>query len=160
MSGKKITVGNENTGREATAGKITVKGPDGETGSAGYIKGEQGTVGRSGDTTFAAKDGNVYVNKGDGWHEVTPPRERRRFRRSNYSRTLTVNNTHAIWDSNAPAVSRQTVRPEAGGHRVQGHLEVEASEVAVAEEGAGDKQACRVLRGRRTHVAPALQGTA
>jgi hypothetical protein len=74
VSGKKLTAGNENTGNEVTAGRITVKGPDGQTGSAAGIKGEQGSVGRVGDSAFATKDGNVYVNKGgEGWNEVTRP---------------------------------------------------------------------------------------
>ncbi len=74
MSGKKLTVGNENTGKEVTAGRITIKGPDGQTGSAAGIEGEQGSVGRVGDSAFATKDGNVYVNKGgEGWNEVTRP---------------------------------------------------------------------------------------
>jgi len=73
-SGGTVTAGNVNTGKEVTAGKITVTGPGGQTGSAGAIKGEQGSVARVGDNAIASKDGNVYVNKGgEGWQEVNRP---------------------------------------------------------------------------------------
>ncbi len=114
VSGKKLTVGNENTGKEVTAGRITVKGPGGQTGSAAGIKGEQGSVGRVGDSAFATKDGNVYVNKGgQGWNEVTRPEGTPQVQTQQLQQNLD-REQHARDMGQQRASSFQTNRPAGG----------------------------------------------
>jgi hypothetical protein len=75
IAAKQTTVGNSNTGNSATVSQIkTVNQDTGKTNSATVVRGEQGVAGKVNDDAFAAKDGNVYVKKGDGqWQQVTKP---------------------------------------------------------------------------------------
>ena len=58
-----------NLGRQAA-----IRGPGGNTTTAGAIKGDQGGAARVGDDVYAGRDGNVYKrNDGGGWDEVTRP---------------------------------------------------------------------------------------
>ena len=51
-----MTAGNSNTG---------------QSGSAGYIRGENGGVVRIGDNVYAGKDGNVYRKGSGGWEQYS-----------------------------------------------------------------------------------------
>ena len=56
------------TGRTVTGGKVTVGNTgSGESGSAAWLRGEQGGVARVGDDIYAAHDGTVYRKTEDGW---------------------------------------------------------------------------------------------
>ena len=72
VAGGRVTVGDATTGREATAGRIGAVNPGtGESGSAGWIRGEEGGAVRVGDDLYAGKDGNVYKREGQGdWSQV------------------------------------------------------------------------------------------
>jgi len=86
--GKRGAVTNTRTGRTVTGGKVTAgNARTGQSGSAGYIRGEQGTIARSGNDIYAGKDGTVYrkgeggweKNSGGGWSpaEADPNRQQR-----------------------------------------------------------------------------------
>ena len=56
-----------------TAGRISGTTGSGQTGSAGYVRGEQGGVARVGDDVYAGHDGNVYKRNGEGgWDQQQP----------------------------------------------------------------------------------------
>ncbi len=58
------------TGNTVTGGRITMGNADsGESGSAAYLRGENGAVARVGDSVYAAKDGTVYRKGADGWEQ-------------------------------------------------------------------------------------------
>ena len=70
VSGGRVTGGNVYTGNQATAGRISGTTGDGQTGSAGWVRGEDGGVARVGDDVYAGKDGNVYKrNDQGGWDQ-------------------------------------------------------------------------------------------
>ncbi len=66
--GRRGAAYNPNTGRAATGGKYTFgnAGSDQST-TAGWLRGEQGGAARVGNDVYAARDGTVYRNKGNGW---------------------------------------------------------------------------------------------
>jgi hypothetical protein len=73
VSGGRVTAGNVYTGNQVTAGRISGTTGSGQSGSAGYVRGEQGGVARVGDDVYAGKDGNVYKRNGDGgWDQQQP----------------------------------------------------------------------------------------
>ncbi len=73
VSGGRVTGGNIYTGNQATAGRISGPTGSGQTGSAGYVRGEQGGVARVGDDVYAGHDGNVYKRNGEGgWDQQQP----------------------------------------------------------------------------------------
>jgi hypothetical protein len=73
VSGGRVTAGNVYSGNQATAGRISGTTGSGQSGSAGYVRGEQGGVARVGDDIYAGKDGNVYKRNGDGsWDQHQP----------------------------------------------------------------------------------------
>ena len=70
VSGGRVTGGNVYTGNQVTAGRISGTTGDGQSGSAGWVRGEQGGVARVGDDVYAGKDGNVYKrNDQGGWDQ-------------------------------------------------------------------------------------------
>jgi len=73
VSGGRVTAGNVYTGNQVTAGRISGTTGDGQSGSAGWARGENGGVARVGDDIYAGKDGNVYKrNEGGGWEQQQP----------------------------------------------------------------------------------------
>jgi len=71
VSGGRVTAGNVYTGNQVTAGRISGTTGSGETGSAGWARGEDGGVARVGDDVYAGKDGSVYKrNDQGGWDQV------------------------------------------------------------------------------------------
>ena len=73
VSGGRVTAGNVYTGNQVTAGRISGTTGDGQSGSAGWARGENGGVARVGDDVYAGKDGNVYKrNEGGGWEQQQP----------------------------------------------------------------------------------------
>jgi hypothetical protein len=73
---------NPNTGQAVSGGRVTVGNVDsGQSGSAAWLRGEQGGVARVGDDIYGAHDGTVYrktedgwqSNSGSGWNTVQPP---------------------------------------------------------------------------------------
>ena len=73
VSGGRVTAGNVYTGNQVTAGRISGTTGSGQSGSAGYVRGEQGGVARVGDDIYAGHDGNVYKRNGEGgWDQQQP----------------------------------------------------------------------------------------
>ena len=73
VSGGRVTAGNVNTGGQATAGRVSGTTGSGQSGSAGWVRGEQGGAVRVGDDIYAGKDGNIYKrDPGGGWQEHQP----------------------------------------------------------------------------------------
>jgi hypothetical protein len=73
VSGGRVTAGNVYSGNQVTAGRISGTTGSGQSGSAGYVRGEQGGVARVGDDVYAGHDGNVYKrNEGGGWDQQQP----------------------------------------------------------------------------------------
>jgi hypothetical protein len=73
VSGGRVTAGNVYTGNQVTAGRVSGTTGDGQSGSAGWVRGEQGGVARVGDDIYAGKDGNIYKrNEGGGWDQQQP----------------------------------------------------------------------------------------
>jgi hypothetical protein len=73
VSGGRVTAGNVYTGNQVTAGRISGTTGGGESGSAGWVRGEEGGVARVGDDVYAGKDGNVYKRGEDGsWTQHDP----------------------------------------------------------------------------------------
>jgi hypothetical protein len=71
VSGGRVTAGNVRTGDQVTAGRISGTTGSGQTGSAGWVRGEEGGVARMGDDVYAGKDGSVYKrNDEGGWDQV------------------------------------------------------------------------------------------
>ncbi|HXK10416.1 MAG TPA: autotransporter [Vicinamibacteria bacterium] len=71
VSGGRVTGGNIYTGNQVTAGRISGTTGDGQSGSAGWVRGEQGGVARVGDDLYAGKDGSIYKRNGEGgWDQV------------------------------------------------------------------------------------------
>ena len=71
VAGGRVTAGNAGTGNEVTAGRVGAVNPrTGQAGSAGYVRGEEGSVARVGDDVYATQDGNVYKhNSSGGWDQ-------------------------------------------------------------------------------------------
>ena len=70
VSGGRVTAGNVYTGNQVTAGRISGTTGSGQSGSAGYVRGEQGGVARVGDDIYAGNDGNIYKrNDQGGWDQ-------------------------------------------------------------------------------------------
>jgi hypothetical protein len=71
-AGGRVTVGDAGTGRQATAGRVGGYNPSsGESGSVGWMRGEQGGAVRAGDDFYAGKDGSVYKRNDQGdWSQV------------------------------------------------------------------------------------------
>jgi hypothetical protein len=69
--GSRGTATNTRTGGTVTGGRVTGGNVyTGSQGSAGYLRGEQGSIARAGDDVYAAHDGNVYKRaEGGGWQE-------------------------------------------------------------------------------------------
>src|SRR5262249_27391084 len=69
--GSRGTATNTRTGGTVTGGRVTGGNVyTGSQGSAGYLRGEQGSIARVGDDVYAAHDGNVYKRAdGGGWQE-------------------------------------------------------------------------------------------
>jgi hypothetical protein len=67
-----VTVGDAGSGRQATAGRVGAVNPGtGQSGSAGWVRGEEGGAARVGDDFYAGKDGNVYKRNDQGdWSQV------------------------------------------------------------------------------------------
>jgi hypothetical protein len=65
-------MGDADTGREVTAGRVGVGNPGtGTGGSAGWVRGEEGGVARVGDDYYASRNGEVYRRDGQGdWNQV------------------------------------------------------------------------------------------
>ena len=72
VSGGRVTAGNVYTGNQVTAGRVSGTTGAGESGSAGWVRGEQGGVARVGDDVYAGKDGNVYKRGEGGWEQQQP----------------------------------------------------------------------------------------
>jgi len=73
VSGGRVTAGNVYSGNQVTAGRISGTTGSGQSGSAGWVRGEQGGVARVGDDVYAGKDGNIYKRNGDGsWDQQQP----------------------------------------------------------------------------------------
>jgi hypothetical protein len=72
VGGSRVTVGDADSGRQATAGRVGGYNPaTGEGGSAGWVRGEEGGVARVGDDFYGSKDGNIYKRDGAGdWSQV------------------------------------------------------------------------------------------
>jgi hypothetical protein len=71
VSGGRVTAGNVRTGDRVTAGRISGTTGAGESGSAGWVRGEEGGVARVGDDVYAGNDGSVYRrNDQGGWDQV------------------------------------------------------------------------------------------
>jgi hypothetical protein len=71
VSGGRVTAGNVYTGNQVTAGRISGTTGAGESGSAGWVRGEDGGAARVGDDVYAGKDGSVYKrNDQGGWDQV------------------------------------------------------------------------------------------
>jgi hypothetical protein len=71
VSGGRVTAGNVRTGDQVTAGRISGTTGSGESGSAAWVRGEDGGVARVGDDVYAGKDGSVYKrNDEGGWDQV------------------------------------------------------------------------------------------
>ncbi len=71
-AGGRVTVGDADSGRQATAGRVGAANPGtGQSGSAGWVRGEDGAAVRKGDDFYAGKDGNVYQRNDQGdWNQV------------------------------------------------------------------------------------------
>jgi hypothetical protein len=70
VSGGRVTAGNVRTGDQVTAGRISGTTGSGQTGSAGWARGEEGGVARVGDDIYAGKDGDIYKrNDQGGWDQ-------------------------------------------------------------------------------------------
>jgi hypothetical protein len=70
VSGGRVTAGNVRTGDQVTAGRVSGTTGGGQSGSAGWARGEQGGVVRVGDDIYAGKDGNIYKrNDQGGWDQ-------------------------------------------------------------------------------------------
>jgi hypothetical protein len=73
MSGGRVTGGNVYTGNQVTAGRISGTTGAGQSGSAGWVRGEQGGVARVGDDIYAGRDGSIYKrNPSGGWDQQQP----------------------------------------------------------------------------------------
>ena len=61
---------NPRTGQAVSAGRATTGNVySGQSGSAGYVRGESGGVARVGNDVYANRDGTVYRNTGGGWQQ-------------------------------------------------------------------------------------------
>jgi hypothetical protein len=61
---------NPRTGQTVTAGRVAAGNVySGTGGSAAYVRGQSGAVGRVGDDVYAARDGNVYRRTDSGWQQ-------------------------------------------------------------------------------------------
>ncbi len=71
-AGGRATLGDADSGRQATVGRVGAANPGtGQSGSAGWVRGEQGSAARVGDDLYAGKDGNVYKRQGQGdWSQL------------------------------------------------------------------------------------------
>ncbi len=66
--GGRGAVYNPATGQGVTGGRVTVgNAGSGQSGSAAWLRGEQGGVARVGDDVYAAHDGTVYRKTDSGW---------------------------------------------------------------------------------------------
>lgn len=67
-----MTVGDADSGRQATAGRVGAANPGtGQSGSTGWVRGEEGGAVRKGDDFYAGKDGSVYKRNDQGdWSQV------------------------------------------------------------------------------------------
>jgi hypothetical protein len=73
VSGGRVTAGNVYSGNQATAGRVSGTTGSGQSGSAGWVRGEDGGVARVGDDIYAGKDGSVYKRgEGGGWEQQQP----------------------------------------------------------------------------------------
>jgi hypothetical protein len=73
VSGGRVTAGNVRTGDQVTAGRISGTTGSGQSGSAGWMRGEEGGVARVGDDVYAGKDGTIYKrNDQGGWDQHEP----------------------------------------------------------------------------------------
>jgi hypothetical protein len=73
VSGGRVTAGNVYTGNQVTAGRVSGTTGSGQTGSAGWVRGEEGGVARVGDDIYAGQDGNIYKrNDQGGWDQQQP----------------------------------------------------------------------------------------
>jgi hypothetical protein len=73
VSGGRVTGGNVYTGRQVSAGRVSGTTGAGQSGSAGWVRGEQGGVARVGDDVYAGKDGSIYKrNPSGGWDQQQP----------------------------------------------------------------------------------------
>jgi hypothetical protein len=61
---------NPQTGQAVSGGRVTTGNAySGQSGSAGYIRGQSGGVARVGNDLYATHDGTVYRNTGSGWQQ-------------------------------------------------------------------------------------------
>jgi hypothetical protein len=72
VGGSRFTVGDVDSGRQATAGRVGGYNPrTGESGSASWVRGDQGGAARVGDDYYGWKDGSVYKRSDQGdWSQV------------------------------------------------------------------------------------------
>jgi hypothetical protein len=69
-AGSRATAVNPRTGQTVTAGRVAAGNVySGTGGSAAYVRGQSGAVGRVGDDVYAARDGNVYRRTDSGWQQ-------------------------------------------------------------------------------------------
>lgn len=90
VAGRGGTIGTAGGG-QVSGGQAVIRGPGGNTTTAGGIRGDQGGAARIGDDVYAGRDGNVYKhNDGGGWDQVSrpEPRDRPQIDRSQVDRDL------------------------------------------------------------------------
>jgi hypothetical protein len=120
--GSRGAVTSGRTGNTVTGGKITAGNANtGQSGSAAYLRGENGTIARVGDNVYAGKDGTVYrkgsngweQNSGGGWGSVEKP---------------APNAPNATRDrSNAPTLDRSMQnRPAGSGGQMSGNPQIQS----------------------------------
>jgi hypothetical protein len=117
VGGSRVTVGDADSGRQATAGRVGGYNPaTGEGGSAAWVRGEQGGAARVGDDVYGYKDGSVYKREGTGdWSQVD--RSGQWGGVQDRSRTQDLNRQYQGRSSGAQRYSGQRMSRGGGGGR-------------------------------------------
>ena len=117
VGGSRVTVGDADTGRQATAGRVGGYNPaTGQSGSAGWVRGEQGGAARIGDDYYGYKDGSVYKREGTGdWSQVDRSGQWKGVQDS--SRTRDLNRQYQGRSSGTQRYSGQHMSRGGGGRR-------------------------------------------
>jgi hypothetical protein len=120
--GARGAVTNTNTGNTVTGGRVTAGNAEtGQSGSAAYLRGENGGVARVGDSIYAGKDGTVYrkgdsgweSNSGGGWSSVEN-RPAPRAQQTGQSQDKTASRTPSTQQSGSQPTAAQ--QPSLSGH--------------------------------------------
>ena len=117
VGGSRVTVGDADSGRQATAGRVGGYNPNtGEGGSAAWVRGEQGGVARVGDDFYGTKDGSVYKRDGAGdWSQVDRSGQWQGVQ--DQARTRDLNRQYQGRSSGAQRYSGQRMSRGGGGRR-------------------------------------------